>query len=149
MAGRRVLCMLAGAVPAVLLVVVAVASASSTGAHAAPRRVLPLQVHRFGVGDRETLALLRASERARRRGRARALEVSAASRARSRSEYRGLTAREALALGRRKFAAALAAPAFSAARPAPGLRRLRGLSARAEVVSDPAAAKAARADHGV
>ena len=122
----------------------AVASTAATGStpseigHRAGPRVpseRPLRVQRIGRSNRETLAVLRATKKARTRQHATTQKVSKSARRRSRSEYRRLTGREALALGRRTFRLALSTPAFNAATPAPGVRRVRGVSAHAEVVS--------------
>jgi hypothetical protein len=130
----------------VIAVVVVVASgfgcvglASAENGHLAGSRVLasgqPLRVQRLGRRNPETLAVLRATKKARTRQHARTKKASKVARRRSRSEYRRLTGREALALGQRTFRLAFSTPAFNAATPVPGVRRVRGVSAHAEVVS--------------
>jgi hypothetical protein len=83
----------------------AVASTAATGStpseigHRAGPRVpseRPLRVQRIGRSNRETLAVLRATKKARTRQHATTQKVSKSARRRSRSEYRRLTGREAL-----------------------------------------------------
>jgi hypothetical protein len=93
-----------------------------------------LNARRMSAVSVKADAALRAVARARKAR----LATPAARRARllSRTRYRRLSDRAALALARSRFGSSMFARPFNASAPARGVRRVRGLSAHAEVVSE-------------
>lgn len=133
---RRIVALLLGAVAGFALVGGIALGGSPPGTPAAGPGVVVEPPSVMGPGASKSLLARRARAEALRR--AHKLNSSAARRARrrSRTAYRHLGSRQALALAKKRFAGVVAAPAFNAAHPGPGMTMTRMLSPMSEQVRE-------------